>query len=64
MEYQTPELSANTFVALSTDEDARFLSSMYVDSQFDLGEVTEEAKKGEGSRIVKEKLYRLKLDEL
>jgi NAD(P)-dependent dehydrogenase (short-subunit alcohol dehydrogenase family) len=64
MEYQTPELSANTFVALSADEDARFLSGMYVDLQFDLGEVIEEAKKGEGSRIVKEKLYHLKLDEL
>lgn len=64
MEYQTPELSSNTFVALSADEDARFLSGMYVALQFDLGEVIEEAKKGEGSRIVKEKLYHLKLDEL
>jgi NAD(P)-dependent dehydrogenase (short-subunit alcohol dehydrogenase family) len=49
MEYQSPELSANTFVALSTDEDARFLSGMYVDSQFDLGEAIEEAKKGRGA---------------
>jgi NAD(P)-dependent dehydrogenase (short-subunit alcohol dehydrogenase family) len=63
MEYQTPELSANTFVALGADEDARFLSGMHVDSQFDLGGMIEEAKKGEGSRIVKEKLYHLKLDE-
>jgi NAD(P)-dependent dehydrogenase (short-subunit alcohol dehydrogenase family) len=64
MEYQTPELSANTFVALCADEEARLLTGLYVDSQFDLGEVIEEAKKGKEGWIVKEKLYRLKLDEL
>jgi short-subunit dehydrogenase len=62
--YQSPELSANTFVTLCAEDHAQLLSGRYVDSQFDLGEVIEEAKKGEESRIVKEKLYRLKVDEL
>ena len=64
LEFQTPQLSANTIVTLCADEDARLLSGKYIDSQHDLGEVIEEAKKGKGNRIERERLYRLKLDEL
>lgn len=64
IEYQTPQLAADTFVALCANEDLKVLSGRYIDSQFDLGEVLEDVKKGKESRVLKEKLYRLNVHEL
>lgn len=62
---QTADLPAGTVVALCCDERAgRCLHGRYIDSQVDLGEVLTEAEKGEQSRIVQEKLYWLKMEEL
>ncbi|KAI9790206.1 MAG: hypothetical protein M1833_002092 [Piccolia ochrophora] len=62
--FQTPQLSADTFVALCADEGLRLLSGKFVDAQHDLGQVLDEVKKGSGNRIERENLYHLKLDEL
>lgn len=64
MEKQTVDLPANTCVALCVEENAKVMRGKYVDSQYDLGEVLEEAKKGEGERIERERLYWLKLEEI
>ncbi|KAL8990376.1 MAG: hypothetical protein Q9169_008137 [Polycauliona sp. 2 TL-2023] len=62
IEKQTVDLPANTCVALCVEEDAkRLLGGKYVDSQQDLGEVLEEARKG---RVESERLYWLKMDEI
>ena len=58
---QTVDLPANTCVALCVEEDAKGMGGRYVDSQQDLGEVLEKAKKG---RVGKERLYWLKMDEI
>lgn len=60
--YQTPELAANTCVALCVEEDAALMNGKYIDSQQDLGEVLQHAKR-ERERLEKDKLYRLKLEE-
>ena len=64
MEMQTPDLAANTIVALCTEERAKCMSGRYVDSQQDLEEVLKDAGNGPESRIVKEKLNCLKIEEL
>jgi NAD(P)-dependent dehydrogenase (short-subunit alcohol dehydrogenase family) len=64
LEKQTPDLAANTAVALCVEEDAKFLNRKYIDSQQDLEEVLSEAKKRKDGRIEKEKLYWLKMNEL
>lgn len=60
----TLALAADTFVALTADPDAKWMSGRYVDAQQDLGEVLAEAKKGPEGRIEKEGLYQLKVDVL
>ena len=65
MQKQTPELAADTIVALCADEKCRrYLKGRYVDSQQDLEEVLADAEKCSDSRLEKEKLYHLKLEEL
>lgn len=59
VEKETPELAADTFVALCTDSRAKVLSGNYVDSQQDLGEVLEDALKGKDGRIATKRLYHL-----
>lgn len=63
-EMQTPDLAANTVVALYCEENASYLSGRYVDSQQDLGEVLDEARKGRDGRIKRDNLYCLKMEEL
>ena len=63
-EKQTVDLPANTIVALCVEDDAKRMSGKYIDSETDIGELLAEAKKGREGRIEKEKLYRLKMDEL
>ena len=60
--YQTPELAANTCVALCVEEDAVLMNGRYIDSQQDLGEVLQHAKDGR-ERLERDKLYHLKLEE-
>jgi hypothetical protein len=60
---ETPEL-AYTFVKLVVDQDARLLSEKYINPEQDLGEVLQEARNRNESRIIKERLYMLKIDEL
>ena len=57
-------LATGTFLALCADPRARCLSGLYVDAERDLGEMIEEVEKGAGSRVEKERLYVLKVDEL
>ncbi|KAL8951696.1 MAG: hypothetical protein Q9222_002343 [Ikaeria aurantiellina] len=64
VEKQTVDLPANTCVALCVEEDAKRMSGRFVDSQHDLGECLEEAKKGKEGMIENERLYWLKLEEL
>ncbi|KAL8879718.1 MAG: hypothetical protein Q9198_002724 [Flavoplaca austrocitrina] len=61
LQKQTVDLPANTCVALCVEEDAKAMGGRYVDSQQDLEEVLEEAKKG---RVEKERLYWLNMDEI
>ncbi|MCJ1326218.1 hypothetical protein MMC10_002882 [Thelotrema lepadinum] len=62
--YQTPELAAQTFVALAVREDSASLSGLYIDSQCDLGEVLSEANKEDRGKIGRENLYKLKMEQL
>lgn len=39
IEFQTPQLAANTFVRLCADPEARFLGGRFVDAQHNLREV-------------------------
>jgi hypothetical protein len=65
MTMQTADLPANTAVALCCEGKAsRYLHGHYVDSQVDLGKILADAEKGQQSRIVREKLYWLKMEEL
>jgi NADP-dependent 3-hydroxy acid dehydrogenase YdfG len=57
-------LASGTFLALAADPRARVLSGLYVDAERDLGELIEEVEKGEGSRVVRDNMYMLKVDEL
>ena len=60
--YQTPQLAANTCVALCVEEDAALMNGRYIDSQQDLGEVLQHAK-DQRERLEKGKLYHLKVEE-
>lgn len=62
--FETPELAANTFVALCAEPRTNVLSGKYIDSQFDLEGVVQEVEKGAGNAVEERKLYRLKLEEL
>lgn len=64
MEWSGTGLGAGTFVALCADARAKVLSGKYIDAEQDLGEVIEEAEKGEWGRVDRERLYVLKCDEL
>lgn len=64
VKYQSTELAANTFVALCADERCKVLSGRYIDAEQDLSEVVTEVEKGGQGRIVAERLYHLKVDEL
>jgi NAD(P)-dependent dehydrogenase (short-subunit alcohol dehydrogenase family) len=57
-------LASGTFVALAAEPRARCLSGLYVDAERDLGELIEEVEKGPESRVQREGLYVLKVDEL
>ncbi|KAL8882393.1 MAG: hypothetical protein Q9198_000598 [Flavoplaca austrocitrina] len=61
LQNQMVDLPANTCVALCVEKDAKAMGGRYVDSQQDIGQVLEEAKKG---RVEKERLYWLKMDEI
>ncbi|KAI9719933.1 MAG: hypothetical protein M1828_005971 [Chrysothrix sp. TS-e1954] len=64
LDLQTPELAAYTFVALCVEKDAKWLSGKYIDVQRDLEETLGDAKKGSDSRIEKERLFWLKMEQL
>ena len=64
LKYQTPELMADSCVALCAEERFRVLSGRFVDCEQRLDRVLEEAEKEEKGRVGKENLYRLKLEEL
>ncbi|KAK3046543.1 hypothetical protein LTR09_011998 [Extremus antarcticus] len=64
LKYQTTELAANSFVALCADERCKTMNGRYIDSEQDLGEVIKEAEKGGKGRVIIERLYHLKVDEL
>lgn len=64
LKYQTPELPANTMVALVAEERCRVLDGRYIDAEQNLEMVLQEAEKPDGGRVQKERLYRLKVDEL
>ncbi|KAF7187512.1 Dehydrogenase/reductase SDR family member 7B [Pseudocercospora fuligena] len=61
LKMQTPELSANTIVALCADERCKILHGLYIDSEQNLDKVLEAAEKG---RVKDEKLYLLKVEEV
>lgn len=64
LKYQTPQLPADTFVALFADERCKALSGKYIDAEQDLGTVLDEIEKQDGGRVEKDRLYQLKVDEL
>ena len=64
MQYQTPQLAAQTFVALAERKDAACLGGLYIDSQTDLEEMIKEASKAGRGKVGKENLYKLKMEEL
>ncbi|KAK4551922.1 hypothetical protein LTR86_010823 [Recurvomyces mirabilis] len=64
LKYQTPKLAADTFVALAVEKRLGVLNGRYIDAEQNLEIVLTEAEKENGGRIGKERLYRLKLDEL
>lgn len=64
MKYQTPELMADTAVVLCAMERCGVLSGRYVDCEQRLDEVLKEAEKEGGGRVERERLYKLKIDEL
>jgi NAD(P)-dependent dehydrogenase (short-subunit alcohol dehydrogenase family) len=57
-------LASGTFLALSADPRATVLSGLYLDAERDLGELIEEAEKGDESKIRKDGLYVVKVEEL
>jgi NAD(P)-dependent dehydrogenase (short-subunit alcohol dehydrogenase family) len=57
-------LASGTFLALAADPKAKVLSGLYLDAERDLGELIEEVEKGDASRVVKEALHVLKVNEL
>lgn len=64
LKYQTPELMADTCVAICADERFKALSGKYIDCEQPLDEVLKEAEKPGKGRIGEENLYHLKLDEI
>ena len=62
--FQKPELAAGTAVTLAVEDSDGSLNGRYVDAHEDLEEVLRDARKGAESRIEKEKLYQLKMDQL
>ncbi|CAO2647165.1 Nn.00g080870.m01.CDS01 [Neocucurbitaria sp. VM-36] len=61
---EPPELAANVLVMLTTEPDANLMSGKYINVEEDLEEVIRDAKKLGESRIERESLYLLKIDEL
>jgi NAD(P)-dependent dehydrogenase (short-subunit alcohol dehydrogenase family) len=57
-------LASGTFLTLAADPRAKALSGLYVDAERDLGELIEEMEKGDASRVIREKMNVLKVDEL
>lgn len=57
-------LASGTFLALAADPRAKVLSGLYIDAERDLGEFIEEVEKGDASRVTRERLYVIKVDEL
>jgi short-subunit dehydrogenase len=61
---QSPQLFANSCVAICADERFKVLNGKFIDVEQPLDEVLKEAEKPDGGRIAKEDMYHLKLDEL
>ncbi|KAF7187200.1 3-oxoacyl-[acyl-carrier-protein] reductase FabG [Pseudocercospora fuligena] len=61
IEWQKPELAANTIVTLCSEERCKVLDGRYVDSEQDLEKVLQAAESG---RVEKERLYYLKVDQV
>lgn len=61
IKWQTQELAANTFLALCANERCKSLSGRYIDAEQDLEKVVEVAESG---RVEKERLYRIRIDEI
>ena len=64
LKYQSPELFANTVVAVCADERFKALNGRFIDCEQPVDKVLEEAEKPDGGRVGKENMYHLKLDEL
>ena len=64
LKYQTPELMADTCVAICAEDRLKALNGKYIDCEQPLDEVLKEAEKPGKGRIGEENLYHLKLDEI
>jgi hypothetical protein len=62
IEWDATGLASGTFVALCADPRAKILSGMFVNSERDLGEMIR-AVEQDPSRVQRERLYALKVDE-
>ncbi|KXT05936.1 hypothetical protein AC578_298 [Pseudocercospora eumusae] len=61
IEWQKPQLAANTIVTLCSEERCKILHGRYVDAEQDLEKVLEAAESG---RVERERLYWLKVDQV
>lgn len=64
LQYQSPELMANTAVALCAEDRFHALNGRYIDCEQPLDVVVEEAEKEGGGRVGEEGLYKLGVREL
>ncbi|KAF5019482.1 hypothetical protein F66182_8489 [Fusarium sp. NRRL 66182] len=60
----SPQLAADTCVALAALPEAALLSGLYLDANDDLGQILSDIKSGQHSRIIKRNMYKLKADVL